>query len=123
METPRLEVDYALLKRALKEALDEEQASFAEIAPKFANGTLLIKPKDAALQAKEIPLKEFFKKVVRLRDQLRTLEQKINSQEALSAEDKAIMQGYVTRCYGSLTTFNILFRDDGDRFVGQKGKD
>ncbi len=124
METPpRLEVDYALLKRALKEALDEENPAHADIAPKFANGTLVLKPKDPSLQPKEIPLAEFFKKVVRLRDQLRVLEQKINGHAGLSAEDKSVMQGYVTRCYGSLTTFNVLFRDESDRFVGQKGKD
>jgi hypothetical protein len=118
----KLEVDYGLLKRALREVLEEE-SSFTEIAPKFANGTLLVKPRDPNLQPKEIPIKEFFKKIVRLRDQLRVLEQKINAHPALSADDKATMQGYVTRCYGSLTTFNVLFHDERDKFVGQKGKD
>ena len=60
---------------------------------------------------------------VLLRNELRVLEQKVNSQANLSAEDKATMQGYITRCYGSLTTFNILFHDERDKFVGQKGKD
>ena len=119
----KLEVDYGLLKRALREVLDEDAALGAEIAPKFANGTLILKPRDAGLQAKEIPIKEFFKKIVRLRDQLRVLEQKVNAQANLSAEDKATMQGYITRCYGSLMTFNILFHDERDKFVGQKGKD
>ena len=123
MEGPqKLEVDYGLLKRALREVLDEDTLT-AEIAPKFANGTLILKPKDPTRETKELPLKELWKKVVRLRDQLRVLEQKINAQAGLSAEDKATMQGYITRCYGTLTTFNVLFRDEQDKFVGQKGKD
>jgi hypothetical protein len=116
------EIDYGLLKRALREVLDEDVGD-AEIAPKFANGTLVIKPSSADLQAKEVPIREFFKKVVRVRDQLRVLEQKINAHDGLTAEDKAVMQGYITRCYGTLTTFNVLFHDERDRFVGQKGKD
>lgn len=121
--TGKLEIDYGLLKRALREVLEEDTIAGAEIAPKFANGTVVIKPRDPGLQAKEIPIKELFKKVVRLRDQLRVLEQKVNSHAALTTDDKSVMQGYITRCYGSLTTFNILFRDDADKFVGQKGKD
>lgn len=117
------EIDYGLLKRALREVIEEQGASNVEIAPKFANGTLVLKPTGAELQAKEVPIQEFFRKVVRVRDQLRLLEQKINSQAGLSAEDRAIMQGYITRCYGTLTTFNVLFREERDRFVGQKGKD
>jgi hypothetical protein len=119
----KLEVDYGLLKRALREALEEEGTAGAEIAPKFANGTLVLKPKDASVQSKELPIKDFFKKIVRLRDQLRVLEQKINGHEKLSSEDRSVMQGYITRCYGTLTTFNILFREEDDKFVGQKGKD
>jgi hypothetical protein len=118
----KVEIDYGLLKRALREVLDDEGAN-AEIAPKFVNGIMVLKPKDATLQTKEVPLKEFFKKIVKLRNELRVLEQKINAHEKLSQEDKATMQGYLTRCYGTLTTFNVLFKDERDRFVGQKGKD
>jgi hypothetical protein len=117
------EIDYGLLKRALREVLDEDAVGAAEIAPKFANGMLVIKPSSAELQAKEVPIREFFKKIIRVRDQLRVLEQKINGHDGLTAEDKAVMQGYITRCYGTLTTFNVLFHDERDRFVGQKGKD
>jgi hypothetical protein len=124
MEEPaKVEIDYGLLKRALREVLEEAAPGAPEITPKFANGTLVLKPKDATVQSKEVPIKEFFTKIVRLRDQLRVLEQKINGHEKLSSEDKAVMQGYITRCYGTLTTFNVLFRDERDRFVGQKGKD
>jgi hypothetical protein len=123
MEPTKVEIDYGLLKRALREVLEENAPGAPEIMPRFANGTLVLKPKDATTQPKELPIKEFFSKIVRLRDQLRVLEQKINGHEKLSAEDKSVMQGYITRCYGTLTTFNILFREDRDRFVGQKGKD
>ena len=58
-------------KRALREVLEEEALAGAEIAPRFANGTLILKPRDAAIQSKEVPMKDFFKKIVRLRDQLR----------------------------------------------------
>lgn len=75
------------------------------------------------MQSKELPIKDFFKKIVRLRDQLRVLEQKINGHEKLTSEDRSVMQAYITRCYGTLTTFNILFREEDDKFVGQKGKD
>jgi hypothetical protein len=123
MEPTKVEIDYGLLKRALREVLEEAAPGAPEIMPRFANGTLVLKPKDPTTQPKELPIKEFFSKIVRLRDQLRVLEQKINGHEKLSAEDKSIMQGYITRCYGTLTTFNILFREERDRFVGQKGKD
>jgi hypothetical protein len=124
MDQPtKVEIDYGLLKRALREVLEEAAPGAPEITPKFANGLLILKPKDPAAQAKEVPIKEFFVKIVRLRDQLRVLEQKINGHEKLSPEDKAVMQGYITRCYGTLTTFNVLFREERDRFVGQKGKD
>lgn len=124
MDQPtKVEIDYGLLKRALREVLEESAPGAPEITPKFANGTLILKPKDATAQSKELPIREFFSKIVRLRDQLRVLEQKVNAHDKLSAEDKSVMQGYVTRCYGTLTTFNVLFREERDRFVGQKGKD
>ena len=75
---------------------------------------------DAQTQAKEIPLDALFHKVVMIRDRLRVLEQKINAHEKLSDAEKVDIQQYVTRCYGSLTTFNLLFRDEKDRFVGEK---
>lgn len=115
-----MEIDYAQLKQALREVLDERLEA-TEIAQRFRGGTLLIKPRDASLQPKEVPLDELFKKVVRIRDNLRLLEQKVNSHAKLEAEDRRVLQGYVTKCYGTLTTFNILFQDESDKFVGQKG--
>jgi hypothetical protein len=113
------DMDYALLKQALREVLDE-RAGRAEMAARFRGGVLVIKPRDDSLQPKEVPLEEFFKKIVRLRDNLRLLEQKVNSHPKLEGEDRRLLQGYVTKCYGTLTTFNLLFQDKDDQFVGQK---
>jgi len=106
--------------RAIREALQQE-TEHVPLAPKWAGGSVVLKPRDPDLQPKEIPLDQLFHKVVMIRDRLRVLEQKINAHEKLSAAEKVDMQSYVTRCYGSLTTFNVLFRDERDRFVGEKG--
>ncbi len=92
------------------------------LAPKWEGGVVKLVPADASLQAKELPLDSLFHKVVMVRDRLRTLEQKINAHPKLTDAEKVDMQQYVTRCYGSLTTFNVLFRDKRDQFVGQKGE-
>src|SRR6188474_804261 len=95
-----------------------------EIVPlgeKWLGGVLLIQPADKSLKPKEIPIADFFHKVVMLRDRLRVLEQNINSHKKLSDEDKVNLQQYITRCYGSLTTFNVLFRNKEQWFVGDKG--
>jgi len=90
------------------------------IADKWKGGTLLMQPKDVSMKAKDVPIETFFHKIVMLRDRIRVLEQKINSHTQLSEEDKIDMQQYITRIYGSLTTFNILFRDKDHHFVGEK---
>jgi hypothetical protein len=109
-------IAYDAFTRALDQKLTTAETDVS-IAPKFYHGTLVMKPKDAALQPKEVDLEVFFKKIVSLRNNLRVLEQKINSSELPEAA-KAELDGYITRCYGSLTTFNVLFQDAGDRFVG-----
>ena len=106
--------------QAIRDVLREESSHVA-LAPKWEGGTLVLKPRDPALQPKEIPLDQLFHKVVIVRDRLRVLEQKINGSDKLSDAEKVDMQGYVTKCYGSLTTFNVLFRDERDRFIGEKG--
>ncbi len=90
------------------------------IGDKWKGGTLLMQPYDHSLKPKDLPIEAFFHKIVMLRDRIRVLEQKINSNSKLSEEDKIDMQQYITRIYGSLTTFNILFRDKDDHFVGEK---
>jgi hypothetical protein len=80
------------------------------LGEKWQKGTMLLQPFDKALKPKEIPVEDFFHKIVMLRDRLRVLEQNINSHKKLTDEEKVNIQQYITRCYGSLTTFNVLFR-------------
>ena len=97
---------------------------FSEVIPlgdKWKGGTMLLQPKDKTLKPKEIPVEAFFHKIVMLRDRLRVLEQNINSHKLLSDDDKINLQQYITRVYGTLTTFNVLFRDSKHYFVGEKG--
>jgi hypothetical protein len=105
--------------QAVREALREESAE-VRLAPKWEGGSVLLRPGDPATQPKEIPLDALFHKVVMVRDRLRVLEQRINAHPKLSDAEKVEMQQYVTRCYGSLTTFNLLFREEEDRFVGDR---
>jgi hypothetical protein len=88
---------------------------------KWSGGTMTLQPANKDLKPKEIPIESFFHKIVMVRDRLRVLEQNINSHPKLSDEEKVNLQQYITRTYGSLTTFNVLFEEKGDYFVGQKG--
>ena len=90
------------------------------LGDKWEKGMMILQPFDKTLKPKEIPIEDFFHKVVMLRDRLRVLEQNINSHKKLSDEDKVNMQQYITRCYGSLTTFNVLFKNKEQYFVGEK---
>lgn len=96
----------------------------SEVVPlgdKWRNGMMLLQPADKAQKPKEVPIDAFFHKVVMLRDRLRVMEQQINAHKILSDEDKVNLQQYITRIYGSLTTFNVLFRNKEQWFVGEKG--
>lgn len=96
---------------------------FSEPVPlgdKWKGGTLLLQPCDKTQKPKEIPIEDFFHKIVMLRDRLRVLEQNINSNKQLSEGEKVNLQQYITRCYGSLTTFNMLFKNKEHWFVGEK---
>jgi len=106
--------------QAIREALREEEATPVRLAPKWEGGSVVLKPGDPSTQARELPLDALFHKIVMIRDRLRVLEQKINANEKLTDAEKVDLQQYVTRCYGSLTTFNLLFREERDRFVGDK---
>jgi hypothetical protein len=111
------EVEKSLLK------ILRQWSDVSEIVPlgeKWIGGTMLLQGADKTLKAKEIPIDDFFHKIVMLRDRLRVLEQNINSNKKLSDEEKVNIQQYITRCYGSLTTFNVLFKNKEQWFVGEK---
>jgi hypothetical protein len=111
------------IKEAVKEALREGSViGEVKLLDRWRGGRLILKPGREGQKEKEIPLDDFFHKIVMLRDRLRVLEQKLNSHSGLSDADKVELQQYVTRIYGTLTTFNVLFADRDDWFVGQKGE-
>lgn len=102
------------LKRVLKDMSDISQP--VDMAAKWKGGHLEIKPGNPDMQSKEVPIDTFFHKIVMVRDRLRVLEQNINSHEKLDDGDKVHLQQYITRAYGSLTTFNVLFAGKEDHF-------
>jgi len=116
-------VDLMAFEQLMIHFLDKYGA-FQEVikmGEKWEGGKLILQPGKTELKPKEIPIEAFFHKIVMLRDRLRVLEQNINSHPQLSDQDKVNMQQYITRIYGSLTTFNILFDEKEDYFVGTGG--
>lgn len=120
--TVEVETVSAVEKSLLK--ILRQWSDTSEIVPlgdRWINGVMLLQPADKTQKAKEVPIDAFFHKIVMLRDRLRVMEQQINAHKILSDEDKVNLQQYITRIYGSLTTFNVLFKNKEQWFVGDKG--
>ena len=107
-----------LLRRIIRE---ESGLTTAVPADKWRGGTLVLKPGTPGVQEKTWPIETFFHKVVMLRNRLRTLEQQVNASN-LPDDVKVKLQAYVSGCYGSLTSFNVLFADEDDKFIGAGGE-
>lgn len=116
-----IDMDQDTFREVLREILlDELGVREVEMGDRWQDGELVLVPGKEGTQEKRIPLDVFFKKIVMVRDRLRVLEQKINSHKDLSDAEKIQLQQYITGCYGSLTTFNVLFKRKADHFTGQK---
>ena len=117
-----LAMDADEFRRVLADVIrDELGVSEVELAGRWDGGEVILKPGKEGVQEKRVPIESLFHKIVMIRDKLRVLEQKINAHPKLAPDEKVQMQQYVTGCYGSLTTFNVLFANREDSFVGQKG--
>lgn len=90
----------------------------ADLAPKWQHGMVIFKPMDPTLKQHELSLERFMHKVIMMRDNLRVLEQQINANKSLEPGEKLKLQGYITRIYGSMTSFNFMFAEDEDKFKG-----
>lgn len=113
-------ITLADIEQALQNILDQRlhETQIVPIALRWRRGMLIMKPGDATQQSKEVPIDTFFHKIVMLRDRLRVMEQKINAHKTMEEDEKIELQQYITAIYGSLTTFNVLFKEQHHQFKG-----
>jgi hypothetical protein len=121
VETPEDLVSYEDLEKSLIRVLNRfsDIQQTVPLGQKWTGGKMVLYPGDKSLKEKEIPIETFFHKIVMIRDRVRVMEQRINASE-LSDEEKVDLEQYITRIYGSLTTFNVLFKNKEDQFTGDK---
>jgi hypothetical protein len=118
-----IDMDIDEFRRVLRQVIGEELGiGEVEMAARWQGGEVVLRPGKEGVADKTIPIDALFHKIVMVRDKLRVLEQKLNTHPGLSDADRVQLQAYITGCYGSLTTFNVLFADKRDFFVGQKGE-
>ena len=112
------------LEKSLERVLKKYNGVQEEVAlhNKWVDGKLILQPGEAGLKEKEMSIDSFFHKIVMVRDRIRVMEQRVNSSKNLSDEEKVNLQQYITRIYGSLTSFNVLFKNKEDHFVGERSK-
>ncbi|HEA30734.1 MAG TPA: hypothetical protein ENH91_12225 [Leeuwenhoekiella sp.] len=117
-------ISFYEVERTFRELLKRysDVSEIVSIADKWKGGVINLVPKDVNLSAKEIPIDTFFHKIVMVRDRIRVMEQKINASKNLDDQEKVDLQQYLTRIYGSLTTFNVLFKNSSQSFKGESSK-
>jgi hypothetical protein len=122
VESPSELVTYEKIEKSLIRVLHRfsDLQETVPLGAKWTGGKMIMVPGEPGLKEKEVPMETFFHKIVMVRDRLRVLEQKLNA-SALTDQEKVEMQQYITRIYGSLTTFNVLFRNKEDQFEGERG--
>lgn len=119
-----IDMDQEEFRKVLRDVLlDELGITDGDLGDRWRGGELVLIPGKEGTQERRFPIEQLFSKIIMIRDKLRVLEQKVNAHKGLSPDEKIQMQQYITGCYGSLTTFNVLFRRREDGFVGQGGKD
>ena len=118
-------ITIADIEQALSNILDQRlhDTQMVPIGPRWRRGNMILKPGDATLASKEVPIETFFHKIVMVRDRLRVMEQKINAHKVMTDDEKVDLQQYITAIYGSLTTFNVLFKETHHQFKGMSTKD
>ena len=117
--SPVVSLTVGELKNLVAQASRSDEECVIEMNSRWSDGEMILRPGQDGLQEKTIPIDIFFHKIVMVRDRLRVLEQKLNSNKAISDADKVEMQQYITRIYGSLTSFNVLFKHRDDQFHGE----